>query len=250
MKRTKHRYKLSSVFVLISSVYSLPAISESSEASKGGAGAIIKLGTLGPGVEFDYSLNENWNIRIQANGYNYSDTFEEDDIDYTGEINLSSFGALVDWRPFSGTFRVSGGVYSNGNKLKGTAISRSGEIFEIGDIEYQGVAADPLTLNTSVKLGGASAGYVGLGWGNSGASGWLFSFEVGVLLSGSPEVELGFDGSAERVNNLGITFDVNGNSPEALEFQNEIDVEVSNLEDDISDFEYYPVIALGIGYRF
>lgn len=46
---------------------------------------------------------------------------------------------------------------------------------------------------------------------------------MGVLLSGSPEVELGFDGSAEQVNNLGITFDVNGNSPEALEFQNEID---------------------------
>lgn len=249
MKHNKHIYKLSSVIALVLSVHSLPAISTSSEDSTG-AGAIIKIGTLGPGVEFDYRLNESWNIRLQANGYSYSDTFEEDDIDYTGEIKLSSFGALIDWRPFSGTFRMSGGLYSNGNELEGTAISRGDEIFEIGDLTYQGVAAAPLTLNTSVKLGRSSAGYLGLGWGNSANSGWLFSFEMGVLFSGSPEVELGFEGFAEQENNPGTIFDVNGNSPEALTFQNEIALEVKNLEDDISDFEYYPVISLGVGYRF
>ena len=249
MKYNKHIIKLSSVLVLLSSVYALPSFAETSKESTG-AGVILKLGTLGPGVEFDYSFNKNWNFRLQANGYTYSDTFEEDDIDYEGEIKLSSYGALIDWRPFTGAFRMSGGLYSNGNELNGIAISSGNEIFEIGDVEYQGVADDPLTLNTTVKLGGSTAGYLGLGWGNSSSSGWLFSFEVGVLLSGSPEVGLGFGGSAQQVNNPEITFDVNGNSPEAQQFQNEIAIEVKNLEDEISDFEYYPVISVGIGYRF
>lgn len=190
----KHKNNISTLItalLLISSTYSVSAIASDTDSGDSiGIGGMVKVGTLGPGVELDFRLNESWNIRLQANSYNFSDTFEEDDIEYTGEIDLSSYGALIDWRPFSGAFRLTGGVFSNSNELSGTAISRGNEIFEIGDIEYQGSENDPLTLNTSVKLGSSTAGYVGLGWENSTPSGWLFSFEVGVLLSGTPEVEL------------------------------------------------------------
>jgi hypothetical protein len=80
---------------------------------------MMKLGTLGLGVELDFRLNESWNIRLQANSYNFSDTLEEDDIEYTGEVDLLSYGALIDWRPFSGTFRLTAGVFSNSNELRG-----------------------------------------------------------------------------------------------------------------------------------
>ena len=87
---------------------------------------------------------------------------------------------------------------------------------------------------------------MGLGWGNSNLSGWLFLTEIGVLLSAALEL----DGRASQVNNPGAIFDANGNNSEAVVFPNEIAIDVNNLEDDISDFKYYPDIALGISYRF
>ncbi|MCF2946660.1 hypothetical protein L0668_00945 [Paraglaciecola aquimarina] len=233
---------------VFSSVLSIQVMAQ--EVQSAGVGISLKGSTLGPGLEFDYRINPNFNIRLQANSYSYDDTFEEDGIDYNGEIDLSTYGVLADWRPFSGTFRVTGGVYSNSNELRGSALSDGTEIFEIGDQEYRGSQSDPLLVNTSVALGSGSAGYFGLGWGNSEPSGWMFSFELGVLFSGAPEVELNVSGSAEAVGFEGSTFDVDGNSPQAQEFQANVDREVANLEEDISDFEAYPVIALGIGYRF
>ncbi|WP_100642309.1 hypothetical protein [Alteromonas facilis] len=210
-----------------------------------------KLGTLGLGLEADYAFNEKWNGRIQFNSYTYDDDFEEDDINYTGEIDLSSIGALVDYRPFSGAFRLSAGVYSNSNELNGTAVSLGNEVFDIGDLSYRGSSTDPLTLTTNVELGDGTAGYLGVGWGNTYGNGFKFSFEVGVLLSGSPTVSLDATGSAQLVGVDNVTFDVNDSTnPFAVQLQQEVEQEARNLEDDISDFEYYPVISVGFAYRF
>ncbi len=233
---------------VLSSVISMQIMAQ--EAESAGIGLGLKASTLGPGLELDYRINKHFNIRLQANSYSYEDTFEEDGIDYSGEIDLSTYGVLADWRPFSGTFRFTGGVYSNNNELRGNALSDGTEVFEIGEQEYRGCQSAPLLVNTSVGLGSGSAGYLGLGWGNSDPSGWMFSFELGVLFSGSPEVELSVSGSAEAVGFEGSTFDVDGDSPQAREFQANVDREVANLEEEISDFEAYPVIALEIGYRF
>ncbi|MEP2653137.1 MAG: hypothetical protein ABJH06_14220 [Paraglaciecola sp.] len=216
----------------------------------GGLAVIAKVGTLGPGLELDYSFTESWNIRLQANSYTYSDTFEEDDIDYNGEIELSTLGVLVDWRPFDGVFHITGGAYSNGNELRGNAISSGSETFEIGQLEYRGSSADPLTIDTAIVLGDETAGYLGFGWGQSYEDGLMFSLEIGVLFSGEPDVQLEVTGTAEVVGYPGFQFDVSGTSPEAIEFQANVADEIVNLEEDISDFEMYPVITLGIGYRF
>jgi hypothetical protein len=63
-----------------------------------------------------------------------------------------------------------------------------------------------------VALGSGTAGYLGLGWGNSDPSDWMFSFELGVLFSGAPEVELNYSGTAEITDGQGTSFEVNGNS--------------------------------------
>ncbi|WP_158968195.1 hypothetical protein [Paraglaciecola sp. L3A3] len=220
------------------------------EEDNSGLGFSAKVGTLGPGLELDYRFNDYFNVRLQGNSYAYDDDFEEDGIDYTGELDLSTYGLLVDWRPFAGTFRFTGGAYSNSNELRGSAESDGTDEFEIGDQEYRGSSSDPLRLQTSVTLGSGTAGYFGLGWGNSDPSGFMFSFELGVLFSGAPEVELDYSGTAVRADGQGSSFDVNGSSAEAQTFRAEIDTEVANLEEDISEFEMYPVIALGIGYRF
>ena len=215
-------------------------------------GLSIKASTLGAAIELDYRINNSFNVRLQANGYTYDDDFEEDDINYVGELELSSTGVLVDWRPFEGSFRFTGGIYSNGNQLTGTATDSSGQSYAIGNDEYISNPEDPLRLDASIELGKSSAGYLGIGWGNSMPSGWMFSFEVGVLLAGKPEVQIDASGSAQVYSNGTYqVFDVSDtNNPLVQELNDNIRTEEITLENDISDFKAYPVIALGIGYRF
>ncbi|WP_448563653.1 hypothetical protein [Thalassotalea ganghwensis] len=212
----------------------------------------LKAGTLGAGLELDYQVNEQLNFRLQANGYSYDDDFEEDGIDYSGEIDLSTTGVLIDWRPFSGTFRLSAGFYANGNELSGLGVDNGDQGFEIGDQVYYSNPSDPLSLALNVELGKSSAGYLGIGWGNHAPSGWTFSFELGVLFTDTPKVDLNASGSAiVQSNGQVYVFDVSDSSnPLVQELNDNIAIERANLENDISDFEAYPVIALGIGYRF
>lgn len=216
-------------------------------------GINVKAGTLGLGLELDYKINDTFNIRLQSNGYTYDDEFEEDDIDYEGEVKLSSTGLLLDWRPFQGVFRLTGGVYANNNELTGNTSSVGDETFEIGDELYSTTSTDPLAINMDVILGDSTAGYLGMGWGSSPSDGgWMFSFELGVLLSGEPTVDLSASGTAV-VNKNGSTqsFSLNDtNNPLVQEFQNELANEAVSIENDISEFKAYPVISIGLGYRF
>ena len=223
-------------------------------ASAGQFGISPVAGTLGLGLELDYAMNDYFSIRLQGNQFNYDDDFEEDDINYKGEIKLSTYGLLVDYHPFSGAFRLTGGIYSNGNQMSGLANDSGRVEYEIGDAIYTSVPSDPLTLNADVELGNSSAGYLGLGWGHSpkNTGGLLLSFELGVIFSGEPTIAYQASGSAQ-VN-------VNGNlqqfsladtaNPLVAEFYTELDKEAANLQDDLSEFKFYPVLKLGIGYRF
>jgi hypothetical protein len=225
----------------------------STYASASDIGFSIKAGTLGLGMELDYKINELFNVRLQTNSYTYDDEFEEDGIDYEGEINFSSTGILVDWRPFEGSFKLTGGVYANNNELSGNTNSIGDETYEIGGALYSTSSSDPLQVSIDAALGNSTAGYLGLGWGNSPSNnGWMFSVELGVLLSGEPTVDLSASGTAIiSQNGSSESFNLSDTSnPLVQEFQNELVNEELKLEDDISDFNVYPVIAIGVGYRF
>ncbi|MFY8274945.1 hypothetical protein AAEU32_12550 [Pseudoalteromonas sp. SSDWG2] len=214
----------------------------------------VKAGSLGLGLELDYSINDNWNIRLQTNSYDYDDDFEEDGIEYTGELNLSTTGVLVDWRPWGSSFRLSGGIYNNKNRVRGRSLDISSGSYNIGDADYTPDSNDPLTLDARVDLGDSTAGYLGLGWGNSPSndSRLSFSFELGVIFSGNPEVDLQASGSAfVSANGMTERFSLTDTSdPLVQQFYDELEQERLNLEDDVSDFDMYPVISLGVAYQF
>lgn len=222
-------------------------------AVAGDVGVNVKAGTLGLGLELDYKISDAFNVRLQSNSYTYDDEFEEDGIDYEGEVKLSTTGLLIDWRPFEGTFRLTGGVYANNNELTGRTNSVGNETYDIGDSLYSSSSTDPLQVDMDVTLGDSTAGYLGMGWGSSPSNnGWMFSVELGVLLSGEPTVELTASGTA-IVNQNGSTqsFKItDSNNPLLQEFQNELANEELSIEDEISEYKLYPVIAIGVGYRF
>ncbi len=215
------------------------------QSHAGDAGISIKASTLGAGLELDYALTDRFSIRLQGNSFAYDDTFEEDDIDYSGEIDFSTLGLLLDWHTFGGSFRLTAGFFSNGNELNGVA-SGEGD-YEIGDRIYRSSPSDPVRARLAAELGSSTAPYFGFGWGNSPKNdrGLMFSFDIGVLASGSPEVTLDVSGTAtDLITGFSVDMAIDPT------VQAEVEREIAALEDDISEFDPYPVVSLGIGFRF
>lgn len=191
----------------------------------------LKAGSLGAGVELETSLGDMFGARLGANylPYDYSGT--GDDIKYDFDLQLMTLGAFLDWHPFKGSFRLTGGVLYNGNSLDATA--ESSQTFDIGDNTYTGdqvgTLAGEISFNDIVP-------YAGLGWNTAfGDDGnWGFIFELGVMFQGSPSADLSAIGTA-------------ANDPT---FQADLAKEEKSLQDDLDNFEYYPVISIGFNYQF
>lgn len=216
------------------------------QASTPQVAAGASLGLMGVGADVFLKFNNKINGRLSGNFGSIDADGEEDGIDYKGELDLSSFGALFDFHPWGGGFRITGGVYSNSNQLD---LEASGtEPADIGDRTY---AIDAAKLNSKVDFD-STAPYLGVGWGNPMKSGsrWAFMVDAGVLFQGSPAAEMTASGTVTDVG-TGQTFDVNDTSnPAAAEFQTQLANEEENLNEDLEDFDMMPVFTVGLSYRF
>ena len=191
----------------------------------------LKGGLLGAGLDIERSFTDTISARVGINYLPYDYNGTEDDIDYDFELKMLTLGVFLDWHPFKGSFRLTGGVMYNGNSLDAKA--KSATTFDIGDNTYPGDQVG--TLSGEIDFNDF-APYAGLGWNTAfGKDGhWGFIFELGVMFQGSPTAKLSATG------------------PLASDpgFQADLSKEENNLQDDLDNFEYYPVISIGFNYRF
>jgi len=185
-----------------------------------------KTSTLGLGGEFTTEVTSNINARIGINALDLDFERELDDIEYDIGLDFSSFSALLDWHIFDSPFRISGGVLSMNHKLDLSA-SGTGEQ-EIGGVEYPW--SEIGTLSGGVEIDNV-APYVGIGWGNplTGDKRWGFTCDFGVAFAGSPDVALSATGPVEYAD---------------------LERERKDIEDELEDFKFYPVISISFFYRF
>lgn len=191
-------------------------------------GVGLKAGTYGWGADFGVALTDLWTVRGSFHRLDVSESESIDDIDYDADLELGGEGILVDLFPMRGQFRLTAGVFSNRNDLALLAVPTTD--VEIGNNTY--TPAEIGTLTTGVGFDD-TAPYLGLGWGNvaRGSSRVRFVFDVGVLLQGSPEVAP-ITASAGMVDPA------------------DLDLERFDIEDDLEDFDLWPVLNLGIAIRF
>jgi hypothetical protein len=88
--------------------------------------------------------------------------------------------------------------------------------------------------------GSSFAPYLGIGWGSASRGGrWGVSFDLGAIYQGSPHVDL--------------TTDLELGVPIPSLVQTVLDAattdEEQRLERELEDYQYYPVVALGIVFR-
>src|SRR5712691_5523550 len=81
----------------------------------------IRGGTLGAGVELSHAFGRRTGVRLNADGFNFSRTATQDNIQYDMKLKLQTASLLGDWYPFASNFRISAGAMLNRNKftLKG-----------------------------------------------------------------------------------------------------------------------------------
>lgn len=191
------------------------------------------IGTTGGSVEVQTQITPIIQLR---GGYNYfqygvDDTY--DDIAYEGDLDLTTLGAFVDFRPFANSFIVTAGAYFGDKSLDLTA--RPTQNVDVGNQTFTPVQVGTLRANAALE---DTAPFIGLGWDSTfqgSGSGLGFKFIVGAMFTGSPDVNMTSSGGT-------LSNDSN--------FRAQLAIEEQNLENDISDYEIYPVVQAGVTYSF
>lgn len=212
----------------------------------------IRAGTSGLGAELSMRLSPRFDVRAGYYGGSYSDEVNYDGIDYDGELSIGAGSLMLDFRPFAGAFRVSAGAFTTTPDIDFSHVAND-ETLQIGNAEY---TADG-RLDGSVDLGDV-APYAGIGWGGgSSDSGLGFSLDIGVVFAESPAIALQATGRACNSTVAGCDpdgftgFDVNDpDDARAQVFRDELEQERQNAESDVADYDLYPVVSLGLHYRF
>jgi len=208
-----------------------------SMAASADVGVSLRAGTLGLGAEFNVGLTETLNLRLGYSLYDHDETIEDTDVTYDGELKLRNATALFDWHAFNGGFRFSFGAVGAGTEVH--VVGRpSGGTYEIGDEVF--TAAQVGSLRGNIEMGNSVAPYVGIGWGNTVDEGGrvTFLFDIGAAYMGSPEV------------NLVATCGAAVPAATCTRLQNEVQQEEAELADDATDYEWYPVVGVGVAIRF
>jgi hypothetical protein len=193
-------------------------------------GVAFKVGLLGLGVEYTYTLSERLGVRGALSGSQYGFDASESGIEYDFDLIWESLSVAVDYHPRMGPLRLTFGVLSNDNGLEAT--SRLSGSIDVGGTTY--TPGEVGTLRAGVGFD-STAPFAGIGWDWSRSkSRFGMSFDIGVLSQGSPVISLTADG--------GLVSDP--------AFQSDLEAERLQLQSELDDFDLMPFATAGFVFRF
>lgn len=200
-----------------------------------------KAGSLGLGLELTAGLSPQVNARLGINGFNYTDNRRQvSQIEYDATARLRTATALLDWHPGGYGFRLSGGLVYNDTRIEGRSLPPASGLYDIGGVPVPVALVG--TLNGRIDFN-RTVPYVGLGWGNAVAPGRKVGFfaDAGVIFQGRGRVTL----------TPNIPADSPLNNPVARQaFDILLQREERDIEKDVADYTVYPVVSIGLSYRF
>lgn len=219
-----------------------------SQSDSGTFGIGVKVSTYGAGAETAVRVTHRTNLRAGFNVIEYSRDFNKDGIPYSGQLNFKTFEAHYDFFPFAGSFHISPGVLVyTADPITATATMPGGHSFSLGGVDYVSDPADPVSGTGKITFNRA-APTVTVGFGNlvSRKEGHHFSvpFEVGVAFQGAPKASLSLAGSACDPTLL-VCHSVTDPA-----IQSNVVAEQTKVNNSMSFFKAYPIVSIGIGYKF
>jgi hypothetical protein len=209
----------------------IPAPKSADTASR--LALVAEAGTAGFGPSLIISASDKFTFTVGYTWLDYDYDVETDDADYNGKLKLSNLKALANWHPWGGTFHFSAGLFATNNEVSITARPAPGNVFEVNGVDYPTSQIQSITGTATFE--DDIAPYVGIGWAKSPAnSGLAFYATLGVLFAGDANARLTATGPA-------------ANTPQ---FQSNLRAEERDINDDLGVLGAYPVLQLGLQYRF
>lgn len=185
----------------------------------------LKLSSLGIGLDGTTNIAKDLNARVGGQFFTFTVDGGKtgDDYIYNAKTNLLSFAALVDYFPGSSIFKISGGLLINLNKVETKLIP--GQTYVINGKTYDKNNLGDLTTTTEFTKVNP---YIGIGLFNPLAyKKFGFTMDIGTVYQFEPQVTMTGNGLI---------------APTA----SQADI----VQKNISWFKAYPVVMLGLTYRF
>ncbi len=191
-----------------------------------------KVGTLGLGSEVTTDLIPRVNLRGSLQWLDFSYETDIEGVNYDLDLSFLHPLVMADWYVFGGSFRLSGGVLFDGTDI--CLDATVADQVEIGGHTY---SRDDLRGIRGEAEFNPIAPYVGIGWGNalSRKHRWGLTMDLGVAFVGSPDVTLS---------------PLNVDPALAAQVRGDLDEEERDIEDELRNFRFYPVLALTLYFRF
>ena len=191
-----------------------------------------EVSTLGYGVSAGFGITPLFGVRVAGHTGSYSRDLHKESIVYNGKLKFSNYGALLDLYPMASSFRLTGGVFGNSNKID--LASKPGQTITVNGVPYPSDAVGNITGD--VKFNKTSP-YLGIGWGGKPSGrGFGLTFDLGVLYQGSPK--------------LSVTPHPKNPALVPASFYTNLEAERAKTQDDIKNYKYWPVVGVGFSFSF
>lgn len=180
-----------------------------------------QVGTTGFTLGYAEHLNNYVNVRADASFFNYSRDIKAGNVEYSGKLKFTNVGLYADYFPV-GQFRLTGGLLIGDDKVSARGTAGAGN-----DIP-EGEWVDAALKTKKVRP------YLGLGWGlgKQAGKGLSFTADVGVAYGR-------------------FTTDYNVSAGLADYWGNDrVQEERRDLDRKVNDLKWYPVVRLGVSYKF
>lgn len=228
------------LLVLSAGLLTVPALAQDTSWAELGSAptrAYLNLGTQGVGAGVAKSLNNSVDLRVGISTLSYSRSVTGESLHTDASLKLNNLGLYADYFPFeSSGFRLTAGVQAGTNQVNLIGKPSNNTITVNGQNYVVANAGDSVTGKLDM---GNTAPYLGLGYSQHGPnkSGLSLNFDLGVRF-GKADVSLTRNGFT--------------NLPQAQQAQMDADLktEQNKLTDDLKVLKTYPVVSLGLSYRW
>lgn len=193
----------------------------------------VGVGTNGGVLEGAYAFNRYLDVRAQGAAIGFDADFKSSDVKYKGKFRQFTGGADVDLHPFGNPLLVVGGFVSGERKVRVKADPTETATVKINGVTFP--VSQVISLNGQADLG-STAPFAGIGFDNTftHAGHWGFRAVGGVIFGQDPKVRL--DASGPFATNPAVVAAVQK--------------EEASLQHDVDGYRYYPVVQVGVTYRF
>lgn len=192
-----------------------------------------KIGTQGVGLDGVIKVNDHLRFRGGGNWLEYSGSHQVDSIDYDYDASILNGNTFIDYHPFATGFRITGGAFYQPDEIEFKATPASA--VTIGNASY--TPTEIGTMTTKIETGDISP-YAGIGYSdafsyNGRDKHWFLETDLGV-----------------KFNDVSSTTTSTGSLANDPTFRADLQREKNNIQDEFDILEYYPILNIGVTYKF